>query len=170
MGYRSDVALSVIADSSRAFDYFIMQFKLWHIAEFGTSLERGVFEGWQDSWAFDARSLTFFVRDVKWYNDYPDVQRIEQLWQFIVDYVDGLNSDAEYPDVDNAIRQELNARFMRIGEEYQDVEVRDVGLGRDCILNLSREILVDDEDDLPWGEAHPLLSGTEFRSHEETEA
>jgi len=53
-------------------------------------------------------TLNFFADDVKWYESYPDVQKVMEVFRFIDDEVE---SSWQY-------------EFVRLGEDDNDVEVR----------------------------------------------
>ena len=57
--------------------------------------------------------ITFQAEDWKWYGDFPDVQRVEALWDFF-----NKKQGDEYP---------LDGIFIRIGENDDDVETRTFG-------------------------------------------
>lgn len=155
MGYRSDVAMFVGAQTPKQFDRFLVQFKLWHLAEFGPSLKDGVFMGWDEQdYGFGADHFVFHTLDVKWYDTYPEVQRMEMLWQFIKNFI-----NAEQQDEGGVTTFE--ARFVRIGEAVEDVQIEDLGWAEKWACNgisIRREILID-ESDMSFGEINPMLSG-----------
>jgi hypothetical protein len=98
MGYRSEVTIAIAFVTKGELDAFIAPRLLQkEIAENKGCFERS--EG-QDN------VLVFHVDEWKWYDNYPDVQAILELMH-------------EVPTYGGAYR------FMRIGEDYADVEQSD---------------------------------------------
>jgi hypothetical protein len=82
---------------------------------------KGILEGeglgkyWDDKdygWTED--KFIFYVDDVKWYESYPDVQTMENLFQFVEEL--GQESEGWY-----------SGMFCRIGENDDDTEQRSFG-------------------------------------------
>ena len=107
MGYRSDVGAVIRVDKDcpdpdRVFTEFIGKVKL---------IGDVFFNGWNpDDYGWGDRRFVFFVSDVKWYEGYEEVQAFEAIWN--------LASETEG----------LSGYFVRIGEEYEDIEVNSFGI------------------------------------------
>lgn len=98
MGYRSEVTIAMAFKTKDALDAFIAPRLLQEeIASNKDCFERSE---WQDN------VLVFHVDEWKWYDSYPDMQAILALMH-------------EVPTYGGAYR------FMRIGEDYTDVEHSD---------------------------------------------
>ena len=154
MGYRSNVAMVISVDEGyddsgvdkdwSLMEMFIAQLKLAQVnLKFWTDDYGSKFPsiGWNDSFfAFQAWS-------VKWYEDYPEVKAIEEVWQ-IAKKIEG-----------------LSGVFLRIGEESDDVV--DLNFGEEPPFDyvyLSREIVVENESSMPFGKFE--LSKEEEKTNE----
>ena len=101
MGYRSDVAAVLYVTNKDDFPVL----KLWLIENFPVK----EFEG--DVRWFD-RGIVLECDDVKWYDDSPDVKKFNNAAQAFIDLF--CTDQDEVP--------EGAYEFMRIGEEYEDIE------------------------------------------------
>lgn len=112
MGYRSDVKIVVIASSKEAMDDLLAVYAMLPEVQ-----KAGGFEelGWERYELGEGRVLTYEADDVKWYDSYDDVTAIMRLLEDV--------------NIFNQERSEdvYAARFVRIGEEYNDVEVYNYG-------------------------------------------
>ena len=108
MGYRSDVKIVVMASSKEAMDDLLAVYAMLPQVQ-----KAGGFEelGWERYELGEGRVLTYEADDVKWYDSYDDVTAIMRLLEDV--------------NIFNQERSEdvYAARFVRIGEEYYDVEV-----------------------------------------------
>lgn len=98
MGYRSDVGAVILADNKdkHVFKQFIGRVKLV-VPEF--------FEDWNEKvLGYNETRLTFFVDGIKWYEDYDEVKNFEKVWKLAQDMIG------------------MSGRFVRIGEEDDDIE------------------------------------------------
>ncbi len=124
MGYRSDVTCVMYSrDPSGKRDEAGTAFmKAWlnsHITE----EDKELFE-------FNDSMVVFSVEQWKWYDSYPDIQRLEKLFE---DFM-------ELCEVGNNYRME----FMRVGENYDDIEMRESDNSHG-LLRLKRSIYIDGE-------------------------
>ena len=118
MGYRSNVAaLLYVTDKTR-----LPELKLWltenfPIEEFGEDIR------WFD------RGIILECNDVKWYDSFPDVQKFNNAAQAFIDLFCVGNIEVFGGAYE----------FMRIGEEYEDIEALNEG---DCdyLLECTRSI------------------------------
>jgi hypothetical protein len=112
MGYRSDVKIVVIASSKEAMDDLLAVYAMLPKVQ-----KAGGFDelGWERYELGEGRVLTYEADDVKWYELYDDVDAIMGL----CDLVDTFNQERS-EDV-------YAARFVRIGEQYNDIEVENYG-------------------------------------------
>jgi hypothetical protein len=131
MGYRSDVTILFYGGEK---DYPIL--KLW-IQE---NLEPVLKEyGWNDLEPYERhnqhnslvlKGFVFKASDVKWYDSYPDVKAME----------DCVTTFNETFGENN--KTELAFDYIRLGEEYEDIEVRYSDHSYN-ILNVNREVVFD---------------------------
>lgn len=136
MGYYSDVCMAIRAP------------KEWLLAELATLRLTGDEARKQ---ALDELTLiedkdkdfaVLYLHDnCKWYAGYPDVAALEAVWNHFVDAFE----DIEFSeDPDNAKsedpRRNIDAAFVRIGEEYNDVESRYHGSDPYDLASPSRSI------------------------------
>jgi hypothetical protein len=119
MGYRSDVVAAFYAVDVKDFPVI----KLWLQENFPKEFEKNI------TW-FD-RGMVFKEDSVKWYPDYPDVMEFEDAKDKFVELFCEDNEGA----VNGAFE------FMRVGEQYDDVEC-DYGGDYDNVLELIRTITV----------------------------
>lgn len=114
MGYRSDVTIIMYAERK---DFAV--FKLW----FDENMVPVLKEHWAServkeferkaSEAREYKGYAIHIGNVKWYDDDPDVIALNEAW----------DKFAELFDENNTL--EIGAEFMRIGEDYGDVEYND---------------------------------------------
>lgn len=101
MGYRSDVGAVIKVDRGypnpdRVFTEFIGKVKL---------IGDDFFEGFsKDSYGWGDRRFIFFAENIKWYNDFSEIRAFDAIWK-LANETDG-----------------LSGCFIRIGEEYDDIE------------------------------------------------
>jgi len=112
MGYRSDVKIVVITSSKEAMDDLLAVYAMLPEVQ-----KAGGFEelGWERYELGEGRILTYEVNDVKWYDSYEDVQAITRLLEDVHTFNQERSEDV------------YAARFVRIGEEYNDIEVENYG-------------------------------------------
>lgn len=76
---------------------------------------------------FASNRINFYQSDVKWYESYEDVKGHTRLYELVV--------NEETPFYPHA-----HARFVRVGEEYEDIQTDDFG------------------DDPPWDSFYPVTT------------
>ena len=106
MGYRSDVALVITRDKNKGEGRGVSIPEFLALAKL-KDLDPP--EAWKDYRAqikWDDNAFLFAIDNVKWYEDYPEVQCIEELKSFTFS-VEG-----------------LSYAWIRIGEELEDIEER----------------------------------------------
>ena len=135
MGYRSDVAMVILRSSIDAPSVPEM---LALAKTAGVITDTLFADHWNDEdygWTEDR--LAFHVTDVKWYESYAGVRGIEDLWAF---FAENLGDD------DRA----YEGKFVRIGEESQDIEEKEFGWGSDThdMVYVNRSIEVDFRKDI----------------------
>lgn len=112
MGYRSDVKIVVMASSKEAMDDLLAVYAMLPEVQ-----KAGGFEelGWERYELGEGRVLTYEADDVKWYDSYDDVTAIMRLLEDV--------------NIFNQERSEdvYAARFVRIGEAYNDIEEENYG-------------------------------------------
>lgn len=118
MGYRSNVAYTIRfvheddTNNKQSFYTFLAEAKsnAASAACFGE-------QGWAEFEIDEARfSINFATEDVKWYESYADVQCHEALINLASEWVN---------DEDN--NSGIAYKFVRIGEDNEDIEVREGG-------------------------------------------
>ena len=112
MGYRSDIKIVVLASSKEAMDDLLAVYAMNPVVQ-----KAGGFEelGWEHYPLGEGRVLTFEEEDTKWYPTYEEVQAIMELCNLAHTF------NQERPEDIYA------ARYVRVGEEYNDIEVEDYG-------------------------------------------
>lgn len=120
MGYRSDVMALIYPepgdDKSEKFE----QLKLLMATTF-----KDVDEDFGScmTWIEAGRVLKFNIQDVKWYPSYGDVQMFEKMLEEFGNDIPGYCTE-----------------FVRIGEEFDDMEQRQTGDNNEYYLQVRREI------------------------------
>ena len=105
MGYRSDVGIKCRA---KAFEKFKEVYE--KVGLYPTQ----IFEKTEDGQ--DEKILVW--EWVKWYDSYPEIQAIEEV-------MDELNDDEFFKDIPNEEMSDWGYKFIRLGEDGDDVEERD---------------------------------------------
>ena len=127
MGYRSDVAYTIRFANEEAYHLFILEAK-------ANPATAGCFPPnntgtWEECICDEGRKrIDFHVRDVKWYESYPDVQGFEQAMRKFESLAD---------DGDKWLWE-----FVRLGENLDDVEERN-SYNSEPLLYVSRSIECD---------------------------
>ena len=124
MGYRSDVTIIAYPSIGNADKFALL--KLYVNENLPNKFEV-IGEG-------DKRYLYCFIGGVKWYPGYEEVDVYSRLFA----EWDKLFIDGEDPHGESV----FNYEFMRVGEEYEDVEYHS-NYGADHALNLCREVYID---------------------------
>jgi hypothetical protein len=125
MGYRSEVAIAFYSKDKEHSGVI----KLWMESNFPYDDWKGYEE------AIDVKdspeySLVLHLDHVKWYESYPEVERIDKLMNDFGElFCSGLNPTGA-------------CEFMRLGEELQDIETQFYG-DVDYILDVNRTITVN---------------------------
>jgi hypothetical protein len=123
MGYRSDVAAAFYVSKEEHFPMV----KLWldenfPIKEFEENIR------WFD------RGMVFECSDVKWYDSYPDVKAFDTAADKFVELCNAEVSEGT---------PTFNYEFVRIGENYEDVDVIREGIACEYLLEVSRGVIVE---------------------------
>ena len=125
MGYRSDVTIIAYPNKGHA-DKF-------------AALKLYVDENLPDEFDVigegDRRYLHCRIEGVKWYDSYEEVDAYNKAFN----EWDDVFPSAGYLKSDESM---FHYEFMRIGEEYEDVEYHS-SYGSDHALNMSREVYID---------------------------
>lgn len=100
MGYRSDVAIAIQFETPEHLAAFKAAVKLS-----GVAADIEALEDFRDR---DDRTINCYYADVKWYESFDDVKATHRL-------------------MEQAVDQEGSYCFVRIGEDYNDIEDRDGG-------------------------------------------
>jgi hypothetical protein len=132
MGYRSDVTI-VMYPNSRHRDKF-------------AALKLFVDENLPDEFDVigegNGRYLYCYIDCVKWYDDFEEVDKYNKLFS----EWDEMFADPDDPSVNEGYQADpiFHYEFMRIGEEYDDVEYH-CSYNSANALNMSREAYVADD-------------------------
>jgi len=122
MGYRSDVTVLIYPDNGEqnAERYDMLKVLM------NTTFKK-IYEEFDEAfeWLDNHRVLKFAVESVKWYDSYPDVRDFQSMLEDISD-MEGLNYE-----------------FMRVGEDYDDIEQNQRGDDLQYHISVSRSIEVD---------------------------
>jgi hypothetical protein len=123
MGYRSDVVGAFYVSKEEHFPTL----KLWLDENFPV----GEFE---ENVRWFNRGMVLECENVKWYESYPDVQSYEKAADKFVELCNvKVNEDTPT----------FNYEFVRIGEDYDDVEVVREGIACEYLLEVSRGVIVE---------------------------
>ena len=123
MGYRSDVVAAFYVSKEEHFPVL----KLWLDENFPT-------KEWDDNIRWFNRGMIFECGDVKWYESYPDVRAFETAQDKFVELCNAEVSEGT---------PTFNYEFVRIGEDYDDVDVAREGIAYECLLGVTRAISVE---------------------------
>jgi hypothetical protein len=123
MGYRSDVTAVFYVSKVEHFPTL----KLWLDENFPV----GEFEG---NVRWFNKGMVLECENVKWYESYPDVQSYEKAADKFIDLCNAEVSEGT---------PTFNYEFVRIGEDYDDVEVVREGIACEYLLEVSRGVMVE---------------------------
>jgi hypothetical protein len=85
----------------------------------------------------DQLTFVFHTDDVKWYESFPEVQAIEKMWEFASMIGDKESNNVSYLD------ETITGIFIRIGEDYEDVMVKAIGINGYELAQVQRTIDFD---------------------------
>lgn len=125
MGYRSDVAAAFYVSKAE----HLPVLKLWLQENFPMDTFANEIR-WFD------RGMLFQCSHVKWYDDYEDVMAFAAA----VEKYDALVHIDEPQD---RVTPTFNYEFVRIGENYDDIDSTYEGLDCEFMLGITREITVE---------------------------
>ena len=123
MGYRSNIKVLVYA-TRNGVDNNIEKYE--QLKTLMNTTFKDVYDNWEDPyfiWDDEHRVLKFSADDVKWYESYPEIAS----FMHFIEMIDQLEYEYE---------------FIRVGENYEDVETRSSGRA-EWYLSVRREIEVD---------------------------
>lgn len=123
MGYRSDIVALIYpdADGVKPGDYEALKTLM------NTAFKEVADTFYEDmEWHDKMKCLKFMMNDVKWYDSYPDVQAFNNMMEFFRDEEHGYCTE-----------------FVRIGEDYDDVETTQTGGMLLYLLSVRRSIESD---------------------------
>jgi hypothetical protein len=131
MGYRSDVMAVIYPDATSDEDSALKyeQLKVLMQTTFKELMEDGF--GADMEWVDGKQVLKFNITNVKWYDSYPDVQRFTAM-------LDSFGSGCDEDGIEGYCTE-----FMRVGEDYDDVEQSSSGHNLCYYLSVNREIVCD---------------------------
>lgn len=132
MGYRSDVAYTIRFvddhDTNNHQSFFTFLAEAKSNPKYATAMgEVEVSEKHQ--------TINFLATDVKWYEDYPDVQSHMALVELAEDWVRQV--------CEGTLHCRLGVIFMRVGEDTTDTEERANGDYEWSWIQISRQIITD---------------------------
>ena len=126
MGYRSDVTIAIYGDTepfATFKDEATQRFKAIY-SDDEIYLRESEFK---TCFSWDPNFFLFEVEGWKWYEEYPAVQFYEGL-------------------LDLAAELGLNAEFIRVGDEFEDVETKYRGDDIEYRLGVERRIVINDHN------------------------
>ena len=123
MGYRSDVTAVFYVSKVEHFPML----KLWLTENFPM-------DTFHDNVRWFDRGMVLECEDVKWYESFPDVKAFEVAADKFVELCNAEVSEGT---------PTFNYEFVRIGEEYEDVEVVREGIACEYLLEVSRGVIVE---------------------------
>jgi hypothetical protein len=120
MGYRSDVAVVIYGDDRNPEKYALLKTLM-------NTTFKVAYDAWDASvtWHDTKHVLEFFIKDVKWYEGYPDVDAFTTMLENLKE-IEGYNYE-----------------FVRIGENDDDIESNTHGDHSEWILSVNRSIEVE---------------------------
>lgn len=125
MGYRSDVTAVFYVNEAKHFPVL----KLWLDENFPVK-ESGNYIRWFN------RGMIFEEENTKWYGDYEEVKAFNGAVEKFTDLI--------YMDTSgNEDAPKFSYEFVRIGEEYDDIETSWEGHHCEYILGVSRSVTID---------------------------
>jgi len=124
MGYRSDVAAALYVHDEK----HLPALKLWVDENFPMKL----FD--KDVRWFE-KGIVLELESVKWYDDFEDVKAFIAAADKFLELVNNETSEEDTPN--------FNYEFIRIGEDYDDIQVQYEGFNCACLLEVSRGITID---------------------------
>lgn len=123
MGYRSDVVAAFYVSKAE----HLPALKLWLDENFPMDM-------FDENIRWFDRGMVLQGESWKWYDSYPDVQAFNAAADKFVELCNKEVSE-DTPT--------FNYEFMRVGEDYDDVDVVREGIGYECVLGVQREITVE---------------------------
>ena len=129
MGYRSSVVCLMYGNNDIGDNTIVKEFVRSRVEAFAGS---GKHEHIFNAFDYSGWGVKFECQDWKWYESYPDIQFLEQLFDEFEELLIGEDSS----------ETSYGLEFVRVGEEIEDIEQRYRGSieGR---LNVDRTIYVD---------------------------
>lgn len=125
MGYRSDVTAVFYVKDTKHFPLL----KLWLSENFPM-------DTFHDYLRWFNRGMVFEEGNVKWYSDYEEVKAFNEA---VENYLGLMHMGAE----DGDDPPKFSYEFVRIGENYEDIETDYHGDHCEYMLSVSRSITVD---------------------------
>ena len=131
MGYRSSVVCLMYGNNDIGDNTIVKEFVRSRVEAY-TSGRAEVGKYITDAFSYDGWGVKFECQDWKWYDSYPDIQFLEQLFDEFEELLIG----------DDRSETSYGLEFVRIGEDSDDIEERMRGAieGR---LYITRCISVD---------------------------
>jgi hypothetical protein len=138
MGYRSDVAYTIRFKDEESYRLFILEAKALDLGRCFTDNE----SHWDEAVCNDTQfRIDFAVNDVKWLTSYPDVDRHSQLIELAGDWAAGDTDRGLKDEVTGHNAYRIGYAFVRVGEDFSDVEEAYGGYGEYDWLSVRREIV-----------------------------
>ena len=128
MGYRSDVTCIMYTQNPKDKGAGTV-LNMW--------LKQNINDADMQYFEFHDTEVLFIAEDWKWYESYPDIQRLEKLF---------MDFKAAFCGEENPYDCNYAYEFIRVGESYDDIETDEAGasMGR---ISLSRSIRIEGIDD-----------------------
>jgi hypothetical protein len=137
MGYRSevDVVIYVPSDSDTAYPLL----KLWFDANYPHNEAKHDW-GAEIKYLQEDRAIMVYYNDVKWYEAYEHPQAVDKMFSEIDALLDALTVTTVKDGVSqdpNVTPFEIAYEYVRLGEEYQDIEIN-MSINADCVIAVNR--------------------------------
>lgn len=128
MGYRSDVMAAFYVQDKK----HLPVLKLWMAENFPM-------DDFENALEWSTRGVIFKDEQTKWYDDYDDVKAFNEAVGKFLELIYG-NRNEPQPDA-----PVFSFEFVRVGENYDDIEVQYEGDACEWVLGVRREITMDGE-------------------------
>ena len=128
MGYRSSVVCLMYGNNDIGDNTIVKEFVRSRVEAYSGEASEHV----RDAFDYSGWGVKFECQDWKWYDSYPDVQFLEQLFDEFEELVIG----------DDASNTSYALEYVRVGEDIEDIDQRFRG-AHEGRLDVDRVIYVD---------------------------
>ncbi len=132
MGYRSSVVCLMYGNNDVGCNTIVKEFVRSRVEAYSSSAPPEAADHVRDAFNYDGWGVKFECQDWKWYDSYPDIQFLEQLFDEFEELVIG----------EDASETSYALEYVRVGEAIEDIEERFRG-AVESRLNVDRTIYID---------------------------